>query len=286
MLQLPPEVYSAIASYVSPRDLLNLCRTSRALQSAAEPKLYETVVVRDVFVAFQAVTMICKNDGERAPYVKRFILYQDPRRMTRIDFTMVPPQFWVSVQEALVLMVNLDYLVLHDPLAAQSWILGHEDIIFQLNELSARLPWDSHLVAFLSRQHTLRVLLLGNECVAEDGPLCPLPAGALSKLEVFGGPTLVAAELLACPLTRLQISVEKETASILPTVVADLGRTMRTLRKLHVLGIPDALMLETLQLVSTSVYAPILRTLGVLPVTPQEVSLFPIVRIYAPRRMC
>lgn len=275
MVQLPPEVYSAIASYVTQRDLLTLSHTSHAFQRAAEPRIYESVVLRDVHSAFIACHAITVREGTRGPYVKRFILYQDPRRMLpRMNLNAVPPQFWLSVQQALKEMVNLEYVVIHDPLVSQSWVLGHEDIHFQALELNLRLQWDSHLVAFLQTQTKLHALLLGADAAAEDqdGPLCPLPVTALQTLEVFSGPLLVAAELLGCPLTRMQILVDQDTAPILPTVVSDLGKIMGTLRKLHIVGIPEALTLETVQLVSTSIFAPILRSLGVLPISVREVS--------------
>ncbi|KAI0691144.1 hypothetical protein C8T65DRAFT_711541 [Cerioporus squamosus] len=239
MVQLPPEVYSAI------------------------PRIYEHVVLRDAQNAFIGCHAIAVRDAFRAPYVKRFILYQDIRRtMPRNNLAAVPAQFWLSVQHALAKMVNLEYLVIHDPQVAQSWILDHEDIRFQLREANLRLPWDSHT-------KKLNALILATDG-KEDGPLCALPAAALQSLEVFSGPVLVAAELLGCSLTRLQITVDEETAPILPTVVADLGKIMKTLRKLHVVGMPDHLLMETLQLVSTSVFAPTLRYLGILPIPSRD----------------
>ncbi|RPD56706.1 hypothetical protein L226DRAFT_573790 [Lentinus tigrinus ALCF2SS1-7] len=268
--QLPPEVCSAIVSYASPRDLITLSRTTKAFQRAAEPRIYEHVILRDAQSAFIGCHAIAVRDAFRGPYVKRFILYQDVRRTSpRNNLAVVPAQFWLSVQRALCQMVNLEYLVIHDPLAAQSWVLDHEDITFQIREANLRIPWDSHTVAFLKDQKKLNALVLMTDG-KEDGPLCALPVTALQSLEVFSGPVLVAAELLGCSLTRLQMTVDEETAPILPTVVADLGKIMPTLRKLHIVGMAEHQIMEILQLVSTSVFAPALRFLGILPIPSRD----------------
>ena len=280
MVQLPPEVYSVIASYVNARDILRLARTTKALQRAAEPRIYEHVVLRDAQAAYLGCHSITMRDGLRAPYVKRFVLYQDPRRAnSRNNFAAVSAQFWLIIQLALTMMVNLDALVFWDPAVSHSWILAHEQIKFQLREANLRLPWDAHVVAFLQRQDKLQTL---SACdAADDGPLCPLPPRALGALEAFSGPVLVAAELLGCPLTRLQIVLDDDTAPILPTVVGDLGKIMRGLRSLSVVNMPGSLLLETVQLVSTSVFASTLRYLGVLPLSSTEVSC-PLVLILVP----
>ncbi|KAI1789942.1 hypothetical protein LXA43DRAFT_536296 [Ganoderma leucocontextum] len=271
MVQLPPEVYSAIAAYVHTRDLLTLARTTKALQRAAEPRIYENVMLRDAQSAYHGCHSIMMRDGLRASYVKRFVLYQDQRRSgPRNNLAAVPVQFWLTIQLALTMTVNLDALIIWDPLIRHSWILDHEQIRFQLREANIRLPWDAHVVEFLQKQDKLQAL---NACESnEDGPLCPLPPAALGALESFSGPVLVVAELLGCPLTRLQILLDDDTAPILPTVVGDLGKIMKGLRSLSVIGMPGSLLMDTVQLVSTSVFASNLRYLGVLPLPSTESS--------------
>lgn len=286
MANLPAEILGMVASNLAPPDLLRLARTSRAFQSAAESRLYESVVFRDASAAFFGCHALTVRNAFRAPYVRRFILYQDPRRMhPRMSFAAVPPQFWTAVQAALRVMVNLDYMVFHDPNIAHAWILptrpaidaeDESEGLLQLSEANVRLPWDPALVAFLADQRALRVLVLGPDADLRgsdsgDGPLCPLPPRALPALEVFSGPLLVAAELLACPLTRLQIAVDEDTAVLLPTVVADLARTVPTLRKLHLVGVPEPVSLETLGVAARGVFAAGLRTLGVLPISFHDV---------------
>ena len=158
------------------------------------------------------------------------------------------------------------------PAELEGWILNHEEIRFQLREANLRLPWDAHTVAFLATQKKLNALVITTDG-KEDGPLCALPAAALQSLEVFSGPVLVAAELLGCPLTRLQMSVDDETALVLPTVVADVARYMASLRKLHIVGMQEHQVVETLQSISTAVFAPKLRLLGILPIPPRDVSV-------------
>ncbi len=271
MVQLPPEVYGVIASYVNTRDLLTLARTTKVLQRVAEHRIYEHVMFRDAHSAYVGCHSITMRDGLRALYVKRFVLYQDPRRSgPRNNLAAVPVQFWLTIQLALTMTVNLDALIIWDPVISHSWVLNHEQIKFQLREANLHLPWDAHMVEFLQKQDKLQAL---SACDSnEDGPLCPLPPAVLSALQSFSGPVLVVAELLGCPLTRLQITLDDDTAPILHTVLGDLGKIMKGLRSLSVINLPGNLLLETVQLVSTSVFASTLRYLGVLPLPCTEVS--------------
>ncbi|CDO72289.1 hypothetical protein BN946_scf184970.g141 [Trametes cinnabarina] len=265
MAQLPPEVFSVIVSYAtSQRDLLALSYTSKAFQRAAEPRIYESMVLRDAQSIFIGCHAILARDAFRGPYVKRMVIYQDPRRVNpRNNLATAPPQFWLVVQHALTKAVNLENLYIHDPTGTHSWIMDHDEITFQLREATLHLPWDAHIVAFL---HTQRKLLsLGVGDAHEDGPVYPLSPSALPILETFNGPVLVVAELLGCPLKRIQVTAEEETAPLIPTIVADLGRFMKLLRSLNIIGLSEDFVLETVHLVSTSVFAPQLRYLGVLP---------------------
>ena len=189
-----------------------------------------------------------------------------------MNFATASIQFWSTVQAALSKADNLELLILYDPRGAHSWVLDHPDARFQLRELNTNLPWDAHTVALLARQHKLRVLTTGDSL--EDGPPCALPPGALGSLTTFSGPVLVAAELLASPLTHLQIVADDDTAPLLQTVVSDLARLVPTLRGLNILGANEALMLEALQAVAQAVFAPKLRYFGVLVVLPAEVRRF------------
>ena len=82
----------------------------------------------------------------------------------------------------------------------------------------------------------------------------------------------MVAELLACPLTHLQIEVNSDTAAIVPTVMLDLGRIMKSLLSLQVTHLPETMSLEVFHIISTSVYAPTLYRLGALPYPVQNVS--------------
>ncbi|KAJ8496282.1 hypothetical protein ONZ51_g1198 [Trametes cubensis] len=263
MVQLPPEIYSAIVSYASTRDLLALSRTSKAFQRAAEPKIYECMILRDAESTFLGCHAILARNAFRGPYVRRIFIYQDARRATaRNNLSAAPPQFWLVIQHALTKTENLETFCIHDPTISHSWILNHTDFKFQLREATLRLPWDSNTVSFLQTQRKLLILSVAD--ARDDGPLFPLPPGALPMLEVFSGPALVAAELLGSPLKRVQMTTDEETAPLVPTIVADLGKIMKTLRTLSILGLPEEFVLETVHLVATSVLASQLRYLGLL----------------------
>ncbi|KAI0326216.1 hypothetical protein GY45DRAFT_1374110 [Cubamyces sp. BRFM 1775] len=266
MVQLPPEIYSAIVSYASTRDLLVLSRTSKAFQRAAEPKLYESMVLRDAQSIFLGCHAILARDGFRGPYVRRMFIYQDARRATaRNNLAAAPPQFWYVIQDALTKTSHLETLLIHDPTTSHSWILNSDHFKFQLREATLRLPWDSHMVSFLQRQHKLLTLTTADIQEDEDDRrVGSLPPTALPILEVFSGPVLVVAELLGSPLKRIQVTVDENTAPLVPTIVADLGKIMKTLRTLSILGLPEDFVLDTVHMLANSVLASEMRYLGIL----------------------
>lgn len=265
MAALPAEVCSQIVRYTTSKDLLTLCRTSRELQRAAESKLYENIVLHDANIAYQVCHALLAHDGCRGAYVKRFCFFQDTRRGPARPLL---PRFWEAVQRALVAMVNLEYLFVYDPVIVNSWILDSPDIVFQLREANLGLPWNAHMVAFLETQNRLRSL--HTEDSLEDGPLGSISANKLRTLQLFNGPLLVLVELLACPFTHVQITLDEETMPVMPTVISDLAKNKKGLRSLSILFIPDQVLLETLQLISMSVFTSTLRYLGTISYPVQK----------------
>jgi len=263
MDNLPAELYQSIVRYVPRDDLPALSRTSKALQPAAEAILYEPVMTRDA----QTFFIICRSilaAEVRGSYVRRVWFQPDTRRTPRpsVEMLRLHPTFWKTLQDA-TKMDNLELLVLHDPVFENAWVLNSVHHKFQLREAVFGFPWETGLVAFLQTQTRLRSLQTMD--AFEDGPACPLAPGKLRTLEVYNGPVLVAMELLQCPLTHVQITVDEDTAALVPTLVSDLGKVMKTLRSISILTVPEHLLLDTLQLISTSIFTPTLRHLGVIP---------------------
>ncbi|KAI0917690.1 hypothetical protein AcW1_007170 [Taiwanofungus camphoratus] len=267
MVVFPSEVLSQIVRYASPQDILTLCRTSKTLQRVAEAKLYECLTLHDAQTALEACQSLTAHDGLRGGYVRRFHFQLDSRRVVQRS-TSLPYEFWQTVQSALTTMINLESILLHDPTYTNTWILNSPEIKFQLREAVLWLIWDVNVVTFLQSQNRLRMLHTMDS--TEDGPPCSIAAGKLQSLEIFDGPLLVLAELIACPLTHVQVSLQEDTVPILPTVITDLGKVRRTLRSLNIVYLPEQLMLETLQLVSTSIFAQSLRHLGIIPLPIQQ----------------
>ncbi|KAI0671241.1 hypothetical protein C8Q78DRAFT_974565 [Trametes maxima] len=264
MVQIPPEVASVIASYAAPRDLFMLCLTSKAFQRAAERRIYENMMLRDAHSAFVACHALITGDTLRGSYVKRLVLYQDPRRVTgQNNLSRAPLAFWEVVRLALTKTVNLESLTIFDPNVMHSWVLDCKEFRFQLREGNFRLPWDAPMVAFLQTQPKLLTLTVSD--AREAGPLYSILPTALPILDTFSGPLLAVAELFGSPLRRIQMAADEETAPLIPTIVEDLAKKKKTLRNLCVLGLPEAIVLETVQLVSTAVFSPQLRYLGILP---------------------
>lgn len=223
------------------------------------------VFVRDAQYAFNACLALEARNGERGPYVRKFWFYHRSSRLP-----VLPERFWQAVKVAFTLMVNLDTLVLHDPALTNTWVLNGPEIQFQLREANLGLQWDKNLVDFLETQD--RLVCLHVEDSLEDGPLATIAPGKLDSLRILHAPPVVAAELVVCPLTHLQIEVDGDTAPIVPTVMLDAGRIMKTLLSLQVTYLPENLTLEVFHIISTSVYAPTLYRLGALPYPVQHVS--------------
>ncbi|EMD39481.1 hypothetical protein CERSUDRAFT_121752 [Gelatoporia subvermispora B] len=257
-MTLPPEIISRIAQYAHHADLLSLTRVCKTSQSASEAILYETLYLRDAEAAYFACQAIITHNGARGTYVRRFWFCPDLRRSRPF-----PSQFWQAVQVALTKMDYLEYLVLNDPTGSNTWVLTPGHFKFELHDASFNLKWDENLVAFLATQHKLRVLSTLDSLDGEA--LCGLPAGSLQNLTTFSGPLLVLAELVESPLTHVQIQLENDTAVILETVLSDLSKLKKGLRSLNIIGIPSQYSLETLQLVSKSMFQSNLHHLGVLP---------------------
>ncbi|KAH9948295.1 hypothetical protein B0H21DRAFT_690295 [Amylocystis lapponica] len=241
---LPVEVYANITDHVPHNDLLSLCRTSKALQGAAEARIYEGLVMRDVNLLYFACRAVLAVDI-RGTYVRRLWFYPDLRRIPRSGGGL-PTQFWQCVQTAMTKMINLELLALHDPTCDNTWVLNSPLFKFQLHEANFRLPWDANMVAFLQRQDRLQALQTMDSF--DDGPPCALAPNKLQALEIYNGPVLVAMELLACPLTHVQIGVDEDTSAFIPIFLTDLGKVKKSLLSISILSLPEHLVLDALQL--------------------------------------
>ncbi|EPS95557.1 hypothetical protein FOMPIDRAFT_157550 [Fomitopsis schrenkii] len=258
MATLPQELYDELVQWTDKNTLCALAQTSKAFRPPAERLLYRVVLVRDAQDAFNACLALEARDGERGPYARKFWFYYRTSRLP-----VLPERFWQAVRVALTLTVNLDTLALYDPTFTNTWVLSGPEIKFQLREANLGLQWDKTLVDFLETQD--RLVCLHVEDSLEDSPLAAIAPGKLDKLRILHAPPLVVAELLVCPLTHLQIEVDSDTAAIVPTVMLDVGRIMRTLLSLQVTYLPENMALEVFHIISTSVYAPTLYRLGALP---------------------
>lgn len=265
MATLPQELYDELVQWTDKNTLCALAQTSKAFRPPAERLLYRVVLVRDAQDAFNACLALEARDGERGPYARKFWFYYRTSRLP-----VLPERFWQAVRVALTLTVNLDTLALYDPTFTNTWVLSGPEIKFQLREANLGLQWDKTLVDFLETQD--RLVCLHVEDSLEDSPLAAIAPGKLDKLRILHAPPLVVAELLVCPLTHLQIEVDSDTAAIVPTVMLDVGRIMRTLLSLQVTYLPENMALEVFHIISTSVYAPTLYRLGALPYPVQHVS--------------
>ncbi|KAL4070046.1 hypothetical protein V8B97DRAFT_582976 [Scleroderma yunnanense] len=255
---LPPQVCQRIVRWARRSDLVALCLTCRALQREAEAKLYETIASGNVQVTFRACQSITFQ-ARLGPYVRSFYVFQDSRRSQR----ELSKEFWGVVQRALSKMRSLECLFIHDPVYANSWVLGDiAHIPFQLQEARILFYWDNNLVRFLESQNKLKSL---HTFDGPDGdPSLQLEVGSLPELQVFDG-SLVAAEHIVSvttSLTHLQVAVASGSESDLLTFIPQLS-LLASLRALSLLHLSERLAVQAIQLIATTCCT--LRHLGLIP---------------------
>lgn len=181
----------------------------------------------------------------------------------------LPLHFWQAVQAALVKMDNLELLYIHDLAGGNTFILDSTKIKFQLRHAQLRLDWDQHMVDFLSTQRRLDTLQV------MDGPEIletTLPRDALPVLRQFTGAIAVAAQLLTCPLTHMQVSCDNTSPAFIDAFISSLYDVRSSLRSLNVLEIPDVMAVEMLHTISLT--CPQLQFIGLLPFPSRHVSPF------------
>ncbi|KAI0783495.1 hypothetical protein C8Q75DRAFT_736824 [Abortiporus biennis] len=256
---LPSEVCARIAQYSLPAELLSLSRTSKIMQQAAERIMYYDLILRDPNTAHAVCMAISASDSIRGTYVHRFCFF-DARR-TRPS--ALPPPFWAGIQNALIKMSNLEDLVIYDPTARNTWILEEPSRFrFKLKSASLRLQWDHLMVGFLQTQSELRSLHTGDSL--NDEPALPIATAKLPHLEKYEGPLLVGWELLGCPLTHIHISIDEGTAGLIPAFIKTMVHTNMPLRNLSIVYIPEILLEESLDILTSTLMCRQLRRLSVI----------------------
>lgn len=270
MAPLPDEVCSGIIQYIhhSP-DLLALCCVCKAFNRVAEAKLYEYVILRDPEETLLACQSLNARNGRLGTYVRQFWVVQDRKRM-RDAHAPISRYIWEEVRLALTNMINLEVMHIQDPTMDNSWILTPFPK-FQLHEASIGFVWDQNVVAFLQTQS--RIVSLHSMDSIEDGPPLPIPRGTLPELESYNGPILIANELFGCPLVHLQVLLDEESAPLLLNVLSNLMSMRKLLRSINIVGLPEDVLVEALQLFSKASFNVNLRFLGLLPLPVPDVSL-------------
>ncbi|PCH40455.1 hypothetical protein WOLCODRAFT_88698 [Wolfiporia cocos MD-104 SS10] len=237
MHTIPSEVCTQIVHCTNEcADLLALTCTSKEFQYAAEKKLYTSLAPRNAQNTYLLCQAVVARD-HRGASVRRFILWLPTRQE-------LPLRLWQAIQDALVTMINLEVLMLDDANFSNTWVLNSPEITFQLLDANFYMPWDANMVAFLETQDRLQTLHVDE--VLEDGPICPLSAGKLQTLHMFSGPLVAILELLASPLTHVQLTVDAEAAPIVPNILAEMDR-IKPLRSIAFVKLPEAHTLEVLQ---------------------------------------
>ena len=270
---LPIEVLDRVVQFARHQELLTLSRVSRELQPIAEAKLYEEVIIREHMQAGKGCTALSQQNYARAPYVRRFWLFQDPRLCQRGPW---PEQFWRRIQAILERMTSLENLYIYDDTSANTWIFDRP-MPFRLRDVCLHFHWDDRLVAFLETQDQLRRLAV--QTSIEDGGIINHRGpqlGSLPSLEVLEAPLHVAFDLIACKIQKMAIVIDDESAPLFATFVEVFAKTNKTIRSLNLVAIPEFLVADCLQVLGASTLATTLRHLGVLSLPLMDVRTLPL----------
>ncbi|KIJ60312.1 hypothetical protein HYDPIDRAFT_99133 [Hydnomerulius pinastri MD-312] len=256
---LSPEICSRIVRWTRRSDLAALCLTCKPLQREAEAKLYEVIMSGNIQITFRACQSIV-SQPRLGLYVRSFYVFQDSRRGQR----EISEQFWGTMQLALSKMRSLEYLLIHDPVFTNSWVLGDiAHIPFQLLEARLNFYWDVHLVKFLESQNKLKSLHTIDG--PDDSTSLQLEAGSLPELRIFDGP-LVAVQYIvpiAMTLTHLQVVLDTDSRVDLLTFIPTLSHVASSLRALSILHLPEGQAMEVFRSIAST--CPHLRHIGTIP---------------------
>ena len=262
---LSPELCGRIVKWARGSDLPFLARTCKSFQTVSEKRIYDTLVLGNPTVAFDACRSI--STAERlGPYVHQFFIYQDQNRYRNVTLHV---QFWQMVQAAMNHMCNLEKFYIHDPAGHNTFVLDPTQLNFQLDDAQIRINWDAHVVDFLASQLSLDRLTV---MYGPDNFEYPLAPDALPALKQFIGAITVAVQLLTRPLTHLQVHVDETSSVPVLSFIRRLSATSATLRSLSFLELPDAIAIDALKLISTT--CPQLRYVGVLSFPSRHVSSY------------
>ncbi|KAF9523144.1 hypothetical protein CPB83DRAFT_863381 [Crepidotus variabilis] len=257
MLPLSPEICKRIVNNASLwKDVRALCRTCKAFQREAEPKIYCQIQLSDPRRFMLACNTLISNE-RLALHVRIFAFTHQDERSRPPDLGR---QFWAQVQQALIATCNLEVLVLSDRSFAHGWILDNQAIQFQLKEAKLFFAWNSALKNFLERQPTLQRLHFVD--ALEDSISHHLSPGSLPNLELFDGTLMVVPQLLSCPLVYLQVVMDADTETLL-SLIPRMACLSKTIRSLNILDIQEDGVLSALAGISRVL--PNLTHLGMLP---------------------
>lgn len=264
-MELSREVYQLIVRHVGNRsDLCSLARVSKAFQRAAEPSLYNTLLMRDPRQTVKLCSILSSQDrlAILVEALTVFALAREDRedeeedvegKGSEEDDIWLPEDFWVSLAAALRHLSHLRFFNIHiDGESTRAWILrGCE---FQLRAFHSDFAWDSDLVEFLNSQSVLMDLYLADYTAnlpgirqgeeEEEDNAVPTPTTStihphsLSKLSAIecSFTDAMAALVPGRPVTRIKTCFSREDTSgktsELSQLLAALQRSTGPLRSL------------------------------------------------------
>jgi hypothetical protein len=259
---LPPEVCARVAHFTATWPaLVALSATSRTFQRAAEPRLYGSLQLTDPHVARRAFAVLARTPRVAAlVHTLRFWLSVAARQR----HPELPREWWSALQAALAALPNLANLLVYDPRQANAWVLDPARVrLPALREACLRVGWQPETVAFLAAHPQLKhvVILVPDSQDLDAYP--PVPSHILPSVQVFDGPLPVAFEIVASPLTHVQVMYDHPVLEEpMMRWVPKLGRLSRTLRALSIVGVTISMTDRIMDLVAN--HCPQIKHLGLV----------------------
>ncbi|KAJ3563011.1 hypothetical protein NP233_g9219 [Leucocoprinus birnbaumii] len=214
---LPQELLDNVFSHLPTNDLLACTRSSSSLAHIAQRHIFRNIDLGATTKNPLIVPLLARNP-HLARCVRSFQIRLEPR-------SPVFRSFYDALATALANMTGLTSLQLYLRPCSSSVLrkaIFNPDVLYpRLREFSCSLPFDSNVVAFLSKTPNLDSLSLDHIPTPDDSPLTPcIPPTVMPHLTQFAGPQHAA---LALVPGRSLVSIQLHDGDLTEEIVEGLA---------------------------------------------------------------
>lgn len=203
MARLPPSVYRTICRLLAAdsdcRTLAAISRTCSALQSIAEPRLYETFDATGNVARTMRFFQTLATCPRVSTYVHEIVVFHGVSMLVPANYLHVVARGMAALKGPLRHFVFSPTIYNHEVEPFPSFSTVLRSCTVKVTWLYIQSYWDANLVDFLERQgETLRQLSIGyypRNCARPNDPPPRLSREALPRLCTYEGPAEHASQL-------------------------------------------------------------------------------------------